>query len=316
MSEPNERRIHLDAGAATTALVYPASGGLAHATLILGHGAGAGQRSAFMVEYARALAALGLDIVTFNFPYTEQGRRMPDRAPVLEACYRAVIEDARSAIEKRTARPLHRRQVDGRPHGDARRGRGRGAATRRPRAPRVSAASARAAGRTTRQASAGDPSSDVVRPGRAATRSARPREIAPIPRRSDSHADASFTSSPRAITRSSLAKRDPAAQAAVHDELATDDRGLDSQPLTLRGPGLQLHTTSPACEKPKARVQRDAAAGGPEDDAIDAMRARTTRSRFRRAACRCRLVRTALRYKLDDRYACCSGFGDRDWEFC
>src|SRR5580693_2163063 len=99
MSEPNERRIQLDAGAATTALVYPASGDLAHATLILGHGAGAGQRSAFMVEYARALSALGLDTVTFNFPYTEQGRRMPDRAPVLEACYRAVIEDARAALE-------------------------------------------------------------------------------------------------------------------------------------------------------------------------------------------------------------------------
>jgi predicted alpha/beta-hydrolase family hydrolase len=99
MSEPGERRVQLDAGAATTALVYPASGGLAQATLILGHGAGAGQRSAFMVEYARALSALGLDIVTFNFPYIEQGRRMPDRAPVLEACYRAVIEDARSALE-------------------------------------------------------------------------------------------------------------------------------------------------------------------------------------------------------------------------
>jgi predicted alpha/beta-hydrolase family hydrolase len=63
----------------------------ARATLILGHGAGAGQRSAFMVDFAHALSALGLDVVTFNFLYVEQGRKIPDRAPALEACYRAVI---------------------------------------------------------------------------------------------------------------------------------------------------------------------------------------------------------------------------------
>jgi hypothetical protein len=59
--------------------------------LILGHGAGAGQRSSFMVDFARALSASGIDVVTFNFLYTEQRRRIPDRAPALEACYRAVI---------------------------------------------------------------------------------------------------------------------------------------------------------------------------------------------------------------------------------
>src|SRR4029453_14230337 len=66
--------------------------------LILGHGAGAGQQSTFMVEFARALSNLGLDLITFNFPYTEQHPRIPDRGPVLEACYRAVIETARTKI--------------------------------------------------------------------------------------------------------------------------------------------------------------------------------------------------------------------------
>jgi uncharacterized protein len=61
------------------------------ATLILAHGAGAGQRSQFMVDFAGALSALGVDVVTFNFPYVEQRRKIPDRAPVLEACYRDVI---------------------------------------------------------------------------------------------------------------------------------------------------------------------------------------------------------------------------------
>jgi predicted alpha/beta-hydrolase family hydrolase len=66
---------------------------------MLGHGAGAGQQSTFMVEFARALAALEIDTITFNFPYTEQRRRIPDRGPALEACYRAVIRSARHSVE-------------------------------------------------------------------------------------------------------------------------------------------------------------------------------------------------------------------------
>jgi hypothetical protein len=67
--------------------------------VILAHGAGAGQHSAFMVAFATALSSLGLDVVTFNFPYTEQRRRIPDRAPVLEACYRDVIAAVRDEID-------------------------------------------------------------------------------------------------------------------------------------------------------------------------------------------------------------------------
>jgi predicted alpha/beta-hydrolase family hydrolase len=97
-TSPSEVHVPLQAGAGTTALVYPAGAPAVGASLILGHGAGAGQQSTFMVEFARALSNLGLDLITFNFPYTEQHRRIPDRGPVLEACYRAVIETARSKI--------------------------------------------------------------------------------------------------------------------------------------------------------------------------------------------------------------------------
>jgi uncharacterized protein len=115
MNAPRDRQIQLAAEATTTARIYPASGDLAHATLILAHGAGAGHHSTFMVDYARALSALGLDIVTFNFPYTEQKRRAPDRAPVLEACYRAVIEDTRSALKSgRTALFIGGKSMGGR----------------------------------------------------------------------------------------------------------------------------------------------------------------------------------------------------------
>jgi len=87
--------VALDNGARTTALVYPAAADArVGATLVLAHGAGAPQQSQFMVDFARGLSARGVDVVTFNFLYTEQKRRVPDRTPELEACYRAVIAAA------------------------------------------------------------------------------------------------------------------------------------------------------------------------------------------------------------------------------
>jgi uncharacterized protein len=79
-----------------TALAYRAAhGGSAAPTLILAHGAGADQTSGFMVHFATALAARGVDTVTFNFLYTEQGRRLPDKNDRLESCWRAVIAAVR-----------------------------------------------------------------------------------------------------------------------------------------------------------------------------------------------------------------------------
>jgi uncharacterized protein len=92
MAPVDELAISLEGGGAVTALVYPASEPRIGATLILAHGAGAGQRSPFMTAFAGALAALGVDTVTFNFLYMEQGRRVPDRPAALEACYRSVID--------------------------------------------------------------------------------------------------------------------------------------------------------------------------------------------------------------------------------
>ena len=78
-------------GAGVSALVYAAQEPTRQVSLILAHGAGAGQRSPFMVSFSTALSARGLDVITFNFPYTEEHRRVPDRRPVLEACYDAAI---------------------------------------------------------------------------------------------------------------------------------------------------------------------------------------------------------------------------------
>jgi predicted alpha/beta-hydrolase family hydrolase len=98
LKNPSELRIPLEAGATTTALAYPAGAPAVGGALVLGHGAGAGQRSPFMVDFAHAISALGVDVITFNFLYTEQRRRIPDRGPVLEACYRSVIATVHAEV--------------------------------------------------------------------------------------------------------------------------------------------------------------------------------------------------------------------------
>ena len=90
---PTELPVPLESGGTVTALVYGAVERRPSAALVLAHGAGAGQQSPFMTGFATALASLGVDAITFNFPYTEQRRRLPDRRPVLDACYRSVVRD-------------------------------------------------------------------------------------------------------------------------------------------------------------------------------------------------------------------------------
>jgi uncharacterized protein len=79
--------------AESTLTHYPAETPVA--ALVLAHGAGAGQRSPFMVHAARGLAERGVSTATFDFDYIAQGRRAPDKAPVCEARWRAVIDQAR-----------------------------------------------------------------------------------------------------------------------------------------------------------------------------------------------------------------------------
>lgn len=84
--------------------VYPAEPRVrdaAHspALFVFAHGAGAGQQHPFMVRYARGLAERGIDVVTFDFPYMQAGRKTPDKAPVLEQAFRAAIVEAAARRE-------------------------------------------------------------------------------------------------------------------------------------------------------------------------------------------------------------------------
>ena len=66
------------------------AGGPPRRGLVLGHGASYNMNARFLVDVADALAARGIAVVRFNFPYAEAGRRVPDPQPRLEACFRAV----------------------------------------------------------------------------------------------------------------------------------------------------------------------------------------------------------------------------------
>jgi len=91
-----EFKVELNEYQSVTATLYGAKAKARQGvTLILGHGAGAGQMSGFMVRFSNELAARGIDTVTFNFLYTEHGRGIPDKNDKLEACYGAVINTVR-----------------------------------------------------------------------------------------------------------------------------------------------------------------------------------------------------------------------------
>ena len=70
----------------------------ATAALVVGHGAGAGQNSPFMVRTAEGLAARGIAAATFDFPYMTARRGAPDRPPVLEQAWRDAIAEARETF--------------------------------------------------------------------------------------------------------------------------------------------------------------------------------------------------------------------------
>ncbi len=64
-------------------------------TFIYAPGAGSNIHDPFGAYAAREVAANGVTIVRFQFPYMEAGRKSSDRTPVLEATWRAVIDAAR-----------------------------------------------------------------------------------------------------------------------------------------------------------------------------------------------------------------------------
>ena len=92
-----------DHGWLWNAAVAPAS-----ATLILAHGAGAPMDSDWMSDMAARLAAQGVNVLRFEFPYMAQrrvdgGKRPPNPAPKLLECWREVYAVVRRHVAGRLA---------------------------------------------------------------------------------------------------------------------------------------------------------------------------------------------------------------------
>ena len=93
MASPEEFRIAVPGGEVEASLEGPPD---STSLVVLAHGAGAGKDHPFMGSFAAGLAAAGLRVARFNFLYTTIGKKAPDRQPVLEETYRAVVDDLRS----------------------------------------------------------------------------------------------------------------------------------------------------------------------------------------------------------------------------
>lgn len=86
--------VDLPAGETTVSADWVA--GTNGSTVVVAHGAGTGKDHPFLQGYADALGALGFSTLRFNFPYVEQGRRMPGPATHAIATWKAVVAFARA----------------------------------------------------------------------------------------------------------------------------------------------------------------------------------------------------------------------------
>jgi len=93
--------MQIPAGGATLPAELFTAADPAGVLFVFAHGAGAGHHSPFMRHMAELLAARSLDVLTFDFPYMSQGRKLPDRPPSLEAAFRAAIDGALAVLGDR-----------------------------------------------------------------------------------------------------------------------------------------------------------------------------------------------------------------------
>ncbi len=82
----------------TARLAMPAGGGALG--IVLAHGAGVGQDHPWMIGMRDRLAGRGLPTMTFNYAYTEAGRRSPDRPQRLLSVHAAAVARMRDYVDR------------------------------------------------------------------------------------------------------------------------------------------------------------------------------------------------------------------------
>lgn len=65
----------------------------------MAHGAGGHKDHPHILDLEALLAKLGLSVFRFNFPYTAEGRKLPDRMPVLVQAYRDMADKVRAEVK-------------------------------------------------------------------------------------------------------------------------------------------------------------------------------------------------------------------------
>jgi uncharacterized protein len=66
----------------------------AKACFVMGHGAGAGMRHAFLEAVASQLAGWGIETLRYQFPYMERGSKRPDPPKLCHTTVRAAVAEA------------------------------------------------------------------------------------------------------------------------------------------------------------------------------------------------------------------------------
>ena len=86
-------------GDQTTSALLDRAEGEIKSVIILGHGASTNMEHRTMQNLASTFTSIGMNVVRFNFLYTELKKGPPDRMPKLVECFKAVADRARTELK-------------------------------------------------------------------------------------------------------------------------------------------------------------------------------------------------------------------------
>ena len=86
-------KVRVEGDGEVSVLHEPSTSSNTVATFVAAHGAGGNMHDRGMQAVAKELRSRGLDVVRFNFPYSEKKSGRPDPMPVLRACIEAVLAE-------------------------------------------------------------------------------------------------------------------------------------------------------------------------------------------------------------------------------
>jgi predicted alpha/beta-hydrolase family hydrolase len=96
----SDENYQITVGDKTVPAIRTSPDGDARFTFVYAPGAGSNIKDPFGEYLSARLPDAGASLVRFQFPYMETGKRAPDRPPLLEATWRAVIDTFRADSDK------------------------------------------------------------------------------------------------------------------------------------------------------------------------------------------------------------------------